>query len=96
MPWIDPFRGTFVAVSSRCKHLDSENQAINYLKTWMIVDVITLTPDWAFTIVRLINPSLEGSADLYRIPQVSNYVCFKKKKEKKKQKSLQYLLYIPF
>lgn len=95
MPRIEAFRGTFVAVSSRCEHLDSENQAINYLKTWMIVDVITLTPDWAFTVVRLINPSLEGSADLYCIPQVSNYVCLKKKK-KKKQKSLQYLLYIPF
>ena len=33
---------------------------INYCKTWMIVDVITLTPDWAFTLVRLANPTLSG------------------------------------
>ncbi|CAK9027753.1 unnamed protein product [Durusdinium trenchii] len=31
---------------------------INYCKTWMIVDIITLTPDWAFTLVRLSNPNL--------------------------------------
>lgn len=31
---------------------------INYCKTWMIVDIVTLAPDWAFTLVRMMNPSL--------------------------------------
>lgn len=31
---------------------------INYCKTWMIVDVVTLAPDWAFTLVRMMNPNL--------------------------------------
>lgn len=33
---------------------------INYCKTWMIVDVVTLAPDWAFTLVRMMNPNLAG------------------------------------
>ena len=33
---------------------------INYCKTWMIVDIVTLAPDWAFTLVRMMNPSLAG------------------------------------
>ena len=34
----------------------------NYLRTWCIVDVITLVPDWAFTLVRIATPNLEGTA----------------------------------
>lgn len=34
---------------------------INYCKTWMIVDIVTLAPDWAFTLVRMVNPNLAGA-----------------------------------
>ncbi|CAE7763776.1 AKT5 [Symbiodinium sp. CCMP2592] len=34
----------------------------NYLRTWCIVDVITLVPDWAFTLVRIATPNLEDAS----------------------------------
>ena len=38
----------------------NSTEFINYCKTWMIVDIVTLAPDWAFTLVRMMNPNLAG------------------------------------